>query len=56
MYEAVKGGVWVDDPSLIRFFECFWGDQVDVVELTLDEARTRAAELGVTLGGGEHDG
>ena len=47
--EAVQGGRWVDDPSLIRFFEQFGGTQLDLIELTESEARERAAELGVSL-------
>jgi hypothetical protein len=47
--EGVIGGEWVDDPSLLRYFAGYGGDQLDLVPLTEDEARARAAELGVAL-------
>jgi len=47
--EVVSGGQWVDDPSALRFFEPFGGDQLELMPLTEEEARARAAELGVTL-------
>jgi hypothetical protein len=47
--ESVIGGRWVDDPDAIKYFEGFWGDQLDVVQLDLAEARARAAQLGVDL-------
>ena len=50
-YEVVSGGEWVDDPSLLRFFEPFGGDQLELMPLTEEEARARAAELGVALEG-----
>jgi hypothetical protein len=65
--EIVQGrpGQWVDEPDLIRFFECFGGGQIDVAELSEEEARSRAAVLSVTFAttleeyrkeGGERDG
>jgi hypothetical protein len=47
--EAVKGGQWADDPDAIKYFEPFWGDQLEVAELDADEAQARADELGVAL-------
>jgi hypothetical protein len=47
--ETVQGERWVADSDAIKYFWCYGGDQTDVVELSLDEARTRAASLGVDL-------
>ena len=47
--EQVRDGRWIDNPNLIRFFEPFGGDQTDLIQLSEDQARTRAAELGVSL-------
>jgi len=46
--QVVSDGEWVDHPDGLRYFENFGGDQIDVVPLTEDEARTRAAALGVS--------
>ncbi|HSI97047.1 MAG TPA: hypothetical protein VK926_01690 [Gaiellaceae bacterium] len=47
--EGVQGGKWVDDPTLIRFFANFGGDELDLIPLTEAEARAEAARLGVSL-------
>lgn len=47
--EHAADGNWSDDPSLIRFFEPFGGDQLDLVPLTREEARAQAERLGVAL-------
>jgi hypothetical protein len=47
--QVVREGRWVDHPDGLKYFEGFGGDQLDVIELSIAQARARATELGVTL-------
>jgi hypothetical protein len=47
--EVVSDDGWVDHPDGLKYFEGFGGDQLDVVELTLEQAQAKEAELGVDL-------
>jgi hypothetical protein len=47
--EAVQGGRWVVDPAAMKYWEGFAGLQLDIVELTADQAVAKAAQLGVEL-------
>lgn len=55
-FETVQDAAWVDSPGALRFFAGYGGDQLDVVELTEEQARTLAVELGVSLSAGEPEG
>jgi hypothetical protein len=47
--EVVSGGKWIDHPDAFRYFAGYGGDQLDLVPLTEEEAREKAAALGVSL-------
>jgi hypothetical protein len=53
--QVVSGGKWVVDPDGLGYFEEFGGLSLDLIELTVDAARAKATELGVSLdeGGAE---
>jgi hypothetical protein len=47
--EALRGGKWVDDPGLFKYFCGAWGDQLEPLPITEDEARDAAAARSVEL-------